>query len=74
VQKSDVSELMGLSLSDVGLVAKYGGKAAYRDFGDVIFTHFGISEPVALRAGAHLTKSLHLPHEFYLDFAPNQSE
>ena len=74
VERPDVSELMGLSVPDVGLVAKRGGKVIYRDFGDVIFTHLGISGPVVLRTSAHLAKNLHEPHEIYLDFMPNKSE
>jgi len=74
VQSPDVSELMGISLQDVGLVAKFGDKAVYKDFGDVIFTHFGISGPVALRASAHLAMNLHQMHEFFLDFASQLSE
>ena len=74
VQNPDVSELMGLSMTDVGLVAKRDGKVVYKDFGDIIFTHFGISGPMILRASAYLAKSLHLPHKVYLDFAPYQSD
>jgi len=74
VQNPDISQLMGLSMGDVGLVAKRDGKVVYKDFGDIIFTHFGLSGPVVLRASAHLARSLHLPHEIYLDFTPNQSE
>ena len=74
VQKPNVSELMGLSLPDVGLTAKREGKTVYKDFGDVIFTHFGLSGPVVLRASAKLAKELHLPHDFYLDFTPSKSE
>ncbi|MCL2574358.1 MAG: NAD(P)/FAD-dependent oxidoreductase [Defluviitaleaceae bacterium] len=73
-QKPDITELMGLSMTNVELVAKRDGKVTYKDLGDIIFTHFGISGPLALRASAHLAKSLHMPHEFYLDFMPNFSE
>jgi predicted Rossmann fold flavoprotein len=74
VQAPNVSELMGLSMADIGLIAKRDGKGVYKDFGDVIFTHFGISGPVVLRTSAYLAKTLHLPHEIYLDFAPGHSE
>ena len=74
VQKPDVSGLMGLSLSDVDLMVKREGKIVYKDFGDVIFTHFGLSGPMALRASAYLAKELHLPHNFCLDFVPSKSE
>jgi len=74
VKNPDISELMGLSLYDVGLVAKRDDKVVYKDSGDVIFTHFGISGPMAIRASAYLAKSLHMPHDFYLDFVPHRPE
>jgi len=74
VSKPNLADAMGLSLSDVGLVAKHGGKAVYKDAGDIIFTHFGISGPMVLRASAHLARHMHLSHDFYLDFVQHQSE
>lgn len=44
-----ISELQGLSLKNVELKIKMSnGKILYKDFGEMIFTHFGISGPIVL--------------------------
>ena len=48
------SELMGLSLKNVRLTIMCDDKAVYTDFGEMLFTHFGISGPIVLSASAHL--------------------
>ncbi|MBS7299159.1 MAG: NAD(P)/FAD-dependent oxidoreductase [Eubacteriales bacterium] len=49
-----VSELMGLSLKNIAFSVFSDGKKVYSDFGEMLFTHFGISGPVVLSASAHL--------------------
>lgn len=49
-----VSDLMGLSLKNVALHILCDGKKVYSDFGEMLFTHFGISGPMVLSASAHL--------------------
>ena len=48
--------LMGLSLKNAGLVIKRGSKELFRDFGEMLFTHFGVSGPMILTASASLPK------------------
>ena len=52
----DCRELMGLALKNVGLriLPAAGGKTIYEDFGEMLFTHFGLSGPMILSASAHL--------------------
>lgn len=52
-------ELQGLSLRDIGLTVwnPKGKKLIYHD-GDMIFTHFGISGPTALRCSQYVVKAL----------------
>lgn len=51
----DCAELQGLSLRNTGLkLLNSKGKTIYQDFGELLFTHFGISGPMALSASAHL--------------------
>ena len=46
--------MQGLSLRNTELKLLDGkGKTVYRDFGELLFTHFGISGPMALSASAH---------------------
>ncbi len=50
------SSLMGLSLKNVALkILSSDGKTLYSDFGEMLFTHFGISGPMVLSASAALT-------------------
>ena len=48
--------LQGLSLKNVGLkiVKKDSGKTVYEDFGEMMFTHFGLTGPMILSASSHL--------------------
>lgn len=48
-------EMQGLSLRNVELTVCSGkGKAVYREFGEMLFTHFGVSGPLVLSASAHI--------------------
>ena len=47
--------MQGLSLKNVELtVYNQQNKAVFREFGEMLFTHFGISGPLVLSASAHL--------------------
>ena len=51
----DCADMQGLSLKNVGFsVEDPSGKKVYEDFGELLFTHFGISGPVVLSASACL--------------------
>ena len=47
-----IKELQGLSLRNVELIIRDGKKEVFRDFGELLFTHFGISGPLVLSASA----------------------
>ena len=49
-------ELQGLSLRNVRLcvVARESGKTVFEDFGEMMFTHFGLTGPLVLSASAHI--------------------
>ena len=49
-----VSHLMGLSLKNVSIKLTRNGKEIYSDFGEMLFTHFGLSGPVILSASCHM--------------------
>ena len=47
--------MQGLSLRNVGVkLVNAKGKVLYKDFGELLFTHFGVSGPTVLSASAHL--------------------
>lgn len=55
VEGSDCPDMQGLSLRNVAVKLLDGkGKVLYKDFGELLFTHFGLSGPMALSASAHL--------------------
>ncbi len=45
--------LMGLSLKNVSLRLVCGGRETYQGFGEMLFTHFGVSGPLVLSASSH---------------------
>lgn len=51
----DCQDMQGLSLRNVAVkLVNAKGKVLYRDFGELLFTHFGISGPTVLSASCHL--------------------
>ena len=51
----DCRRMQGLALKNVELTALNGkNKVQFRDFGELLFTHFGVSGPLVLSASAHL--------------------
>ena len=57
-QKETCKQLQGLSLKniEIKLIDMDKNKTIYEDFGEMIFTHFGISGPTILSASAHLIR------------------
>ena len=49
-----IQDLQGLSLKNVGVTVFVSGKAIYKDFGELLFTHFGLSGPIILSASSYL--------------------
>lgn len=55
VAGNDCPDMQGLSLRNVGVKLLNGkGKVLYKDFGELLFTHFGVSGPTVLSASCHL--------------------
>jgi len=51
----DCPDMQGLSLRNVAVkLLDARGKVLYKDFGELLFTHFGVSGPTVLSASAHL--------------------
>lgn len=50
------SSLQGLSLKNVNLVLSCGAKKIWQGFGEMLFTHFGISGPLVLSASSYYNK------------------
>lgn len=54
IQEEFVTRLQGLSLKNVGVRLLKQGKIIYSDFGEMLFTHFGISGPLILSASSYV--------------------
>ena len=66
--ESDCSDMQGLSLRNVGVkLINAKGKILYHDFGELLFTHFGVSGPTVLSASAHLDRT---PCRIVIDLKP----
>ncbi len=66
------SECMGLSLKNVAIKVfdTKKKKEIYSDFGEMLFTHFGVSGPMILSASAHLRNMEKERYELYIDLKP----
>ena len=68
--------LMGLSLRNCGVKVTQRGKKkpVYEDFGELLFTHFGLSGPTILSASAHLHPMEPGKYTIHIDLKPALSE
>ncbi len=66
------SECMGLSLKNVAIKVfdTKKKKEIYDDFGEMLFTHFGVSGPMILSSSAHMRDMEKGRYEIYLDLKP----
>ena len=53
-----VTELQGLSLRNVNATIYDGNKKLYEDFGEMLFTHYGVSGPLILSGSSYVAKHL----------------
>ena len=70
------SSMQGLSLKNVSLCVKntQTGKTVYEDFGEMLFTHYGLSGPLVLSASAHLSDITPGKYEAVIDLKPALDE
>ena len=68
--------LQGLSLKNVSLtiIDKNTKKEAYSDFGEMMFTHFGITGPMVLSASAHIPDIASDKYEAHINLKPALDE
>ena len=71
-EEAYIPSLQGLSLKNTELTIKSGKKILFQDFGEMMFTHFGVTGPMILSASAHIGKQLQKSGELtaYLDLKP----
>ncbi len=67
-------KLQGLSLRNVSIRVYENGKKIYSDFGEMLFTHFGVSGPVILSASAHMRRFGKKQYRLEIDLKPALDE
>lgn len=68
------ASLQGLSLKNVALRVYENGKKIYSDFGEMLFSHFGVSGPMALSASAHMRHFEKKTYRLEIDLKPALDE
>ena len=69
------SDLQGLSLKNVSIVVLDGKQEIYSDFGEMLFTHFGVSGPLILSASSFAARRIkEHPLKLIIDFKPALSQ
>ena len=66
--------LQGLTLKNVGIKFVKENKVIYEDFGEMLFTHFGVSGPIILSGSAHLVRTNIENVKLIIDLKPALSE
>lgn len=69
-----VSRLQGLSLKNVSIKLIDANKEIYSDFGEMMFTHYGVTGPVILSASSHMTKPKEHSYKIVIDLKPALDE
>ncbi len=58
VKEDNIKQLQGLSLKNIEASLIIGKKVVYKEFGEMLFTHFGVSGPALLSGSSYITKDL----------------
>lgn len=68
------AQMQGLSLRNVGLTVFENNKKIYTDFGEMLFTHFGVSGPLILSSSAHMRHFAKKEYRLEIDLKPALDE
>lgn len=70
--EEDCAAMQGLALKNAALTVEdtTNGKTVYRDFGELLFTHFGVSGPLILSASAHMSEMAKNRYRLHIDLKP----
>ncbi len=67
-------ELMGLTLKNISLSLHHQKQELFRGFGELLFTHFGVSGPLILSASAYIGSLSPAKLQLFIDLKPALSE
>lgn len=65
------NELQGLTLKNVSINLNVDGKTIYKDFGEMLFTHFGVSGPIILSASRFIIDKIDKKPQIVIDVKPS---
>ena len=65
-----IPKLMGLSLKNTAVKVYRDSQQIYDDFGEMLFTHYGVSGPVILSASSHMRNFKNHTYELIIDLKP----
>ena len=65
-----IPDLQGLSLRNVSIKLLDGDREVFNDFGEMLFTHYGVSGPVILSASAHMQSPKEHNYKIVIDLKP----
>ena len=69
-QEKDCTEMQGLALKNAAVRVYQGKKLVFEDFGELLFTHFGLSGPVVLSASSHMRNMAPGAYRLSIDIKP----
>ena len=68
------AEMQGFAPKNVTLSAYEDGKLIYKELGEMLFTHFGVSGPLVLSASAHMRRMGEAEYRMSIDLKPGLDE
>ena len=75
VKEEWAAEMQGLALKNVAIsLCDKNNKLLYKDFGEMLFTHFGVSGPVVLSASSYIDNVDKNSYRLIIDLKPALSE
>lgn len=74
IKENWCSQLQGLSLKNVGISIKDNTKVIYKDFGELLFTHYGVSGPIILSASRNIINKIKNNLTITIDLKPALDE
>ena len=70
IKGDECPEMQGLSLRNISVTITSKGKKIFEDFGELVFTHYGVSGPVILSASSHLNNYKESDYKLHIDLKP----
>ena len=70
IRGDECGRMQGLSLKNISVSVLSKGKKIFEDFGELVFTHYGVSGPVILSASSHLKDYSKNNYKLSIDLKP----